>query len=138
VAIDAVAARLMGFDPMTIQYMRMAHDQGLGCADPREIEIVGDVDAADENWQFEVGHNLHQFMGWLTWFGPTKVLQKLITHTFIVYIPILFSEVYHDWVHWPFKERFVYDNWCKTTGWGKLWQEYGEHGTVNQLAAPAL
>ncbi len=135
VAIDAVSAKMMGFDPMSIKYMRMAHDQGLGCADPREIEIVGDVDAAQENWRFEVGHNLHQFMGWLTWFGPTKVLQKLITHTFIVYIPILFSEAYHDWGHWPFKERFVYDEWMKTTGWGKLWQEYGEKGHVGMQAA---
>src|SRR5262245_22110017 len=30
VAIDAVAAKLMGFDPMTIQYIRTAHDLGLG------------------------------------------------------------------------------------------------------------
>ena len=42
VAIDAVAARLMGFDPLSIKYIRLAHDAGLGCGDPREIEIVGD------------------------------------------------------------------------------------------------
>ena len=43
VAIDAVAARLMGFDPLSIKYIRLAHDAGLGCGDPREIEIVGDA-----------------------------------------------------------------------------------------------
>ena len=43
VAIDAVAAKLMGFDPMKIKFIRMAHDMGLGCGDPREIEIVGDA-----------------------------------------------------------------------------------------------
>ena len=52
VAIDAVAAKLMGMDPMSIKYIRVAHDLGLGCGDPREIEIVGDVEAAKENWQF--------------------------------------------------------------------------------------
>ena len=52
VAIDAVAARLMGFDPMQIKFLRMAHDMGLGCADPREIEIAGDVEAASQNWHF--------------------------------------------------------------------------------------
>ena len=52
VAIDAVAAKLMGFDPMSIKYIRMAHDLGLGCGDPRDIEIVGDADAAKENWNF--------------------------------------------------------------------------------------
>ena len=39
VAIDAIAARLMGFDPLAIPYLRMAHERGLGVADPREIEL---------------------------------------------------------------------------------------------------
>ncbi len=42
VAIDAVAAKLMGFDPLSIGYIRLAHEQGLGVGDPAEIEIVGD------------------------------------------------------------------------------------------------
>lgn len=127
VAIDAVSARLMGFDPMSIKYINLAHNQGLGVGDPREIELVGD-DVSNENWHFKVGHNLHQFMGWLTWFGPTKFLQKLITHTFIVNIPIAFSEVYHDVFHWPLKEKKIYENWCETTGWGKLFSEYKRDG----------
>lgn len=129
VAIDAVAAKMMGFDPMQIKYIRMAHDQGLGCGDPREIEVVGE-DISNVNWHFEVGHSLHQFMGWLTWFGPTKFLQKLITHTPIVMIPILFSETYHDFVHWPLKEKHVYERWMDTTEWGKLWQQYGREGYI--------
>jgi len=44
-AIDAVAAKMMGFDPMSIEYIRVAHEDGLGVGDPREIEIVGDEDA---------------------------------------------------------------------------------------------
>ena len=55
VAIDAVAAKLMGFDPMAINYIRLAHESGLGVGKPEEIEIVGDLDAARENWHFEVG-----------------------------------------------------------------------------------
>ena len=47
VAIDAVAAKLMGIDPMSITFIRLAHDLGLGCGDPRDIEIVGDVEAAE-------------------------------------------------------------------------------------------
>ena len=43
VAIDAVAAKLMGLDPMSIKFIRMAHELGLGCGDPRDIEIVGDT-----------------------------------------------------------------------------------------------
>jgi uncharacterized protein (DUF362 family) len=56
VAIDAVAAKLMGFDPLNIRYIRLAHERGLGVGDPREIELVGD-DVAGENWGFEVGYN---------------------------------------------------------------------------------
>ena len=52
VAIDAVAAKLMGFDPMSIKFIRMAHEMGLGCGDPRDIEIVGDQSAGAENWHF--------------------------------------------------------------------------------------
>jgi uncharacterized protein (DUF362 family) len=36
--VDVVAARLMGFDPMKIQHLRIAHELGLGSADP---EIIG-------------------------------------------------------------------------------------------------
>ena len=46
VAIDAVSAKMMGFDPMSLDYIRLAHEDGLGVGDPRDIEIVGDVDAA--------------------------------------------------------------------------------------------
>ena len=37
---------MMGFDPMSIEYIRVAHEDGLGVGDPREIEIVGDADVA--------------------------------------------------------------------------------------------
>ncbi len=57
VAIDAVAAKMMGFDPMSIEYIRVAHEDGLGVGDPRDIEIVGD-DVSKESWGFHVGDNL--------------------------------------------------------------------------------
>ena len=28
---------------MKIKFIRMAHEMGLGCGDPRDIEIVGDA-----------------------------------------------------------------------------------------------
>ena len=42
VAIDAVSAKLQGFDPMGIPFIRLAHEMGLGHRGPeRQIEIVG-------------------------------------------------------------------------------------------------
>jgi uncharacterized protein (DUF362 family) len=130
VAIDAVAARLMGFDPMTIPYIRIATEQGLGCGNPRDIDIVGDQDAASENWGFEVGYNFHRFLGWLSWYGPTKFLQNLIFRTPVVNLPIFVSEFNHDYVHWPLKEKHIYEQWREETPWGKLFQRYQEKGTL--------
>src|SRR6059036_3280699 len=82
VAIDAVAAKLMGFDPLSIGYIRMAHEDRLGVGDPREIEIVGDSAVAAENWRFQVGKNLVRRVGGdLIWFGPLRSFQKLFFHT---------------------------------------------------------
>src|SRR5690606_12692939 len=36
VAIDAVAAKMMGFDPMSLEYIHLAHQDGLGVGDPRD------------------------------------------------------------------------------------------------------
>jgi uncharacterized protein (DUF362 family) len=48
VAIDAVSAKIMGFDPMKIKYIYLAHEAGLGTGKPEEIEIVGDIEMAAE------------------------------------------------------------------------------------------
>src|SRR6185295_1252128 len=58
VAIDAIAARIMGFDPLSIRYLAMCHERGLGVADPRDIEIVGDVDAAATRMGFTTSRSL--------------------------------------------------------------------------------
>ena len=101
-AIDAVSAKMMGFDPMSLQYIRLAHEDGLGIGDPRDIEIVGDPDAAQENWKFHVGKNLVRIGGGdLIWFGPLKRFQKLFFHTPLVNGFILASDVYHDFYRWP-------------------------------------
>ncbi|MFO8072690.1 MAG: DUF362 domain-containing protein [Polyangia bacterium] len=52
VAIDAVAAKMMGYDPLGMKFIKISHDLGLGCGDPAEIEIVGDREAAEESWDF--------------------------------------------------------------------------------------
>jgi hypothetical protein len=49
VAIDAVAAKLTGIDPMSITFVRIAHEMALGCGGPRDIEGVGDTSAAAES-----------------------------------------------------------------------------------------
>ncbi|RME27492.1 MAG: DUF362 domain-containing protein, partial [Deltaproteobacteria bacterium] len=68
VAADAVSSRLMGFDPLKIDYIRLAHERGLGIGDPAMIELVGDrVDGLGV--KFGVGDNLPSRVGDLLWFG---------------------------------------------------------------------
>ncbi len=133
VAIDAVAAKLMGFDPLTIGYIRLAHERGLGVGDVREIEMVGD-DVSGENWGFKVGYNMHRILAWLAWFGPTKVLQNIVLRTPLVAIPIFISAVNHDYIHWPLREKHIYEHWRATTPWGQLFQRYQKEGVLAPVA----
>jgi uncharacterized protein (DUF362 family) len=128
VAIDAVAAKMMGFDPLSIDYIRLAQEQGLGVGDPRDIEIVGDTEAASENWGFRVGMNFHRLLGWLSWYGPTRFLQKLLFRSPIVALPIFVSEFNHDYIHWPLKEKHIYEQWRRDTVWGQLFERYEREG----------
>jgi uncharacterized protein (DUF362 family) len=140
VAIDAVAARMMGFDPLAIPYIRMAHEDGLGVGDPRDIHIEGDADAAAERWGFEVGDNGASLVGDLMWFGPLKGLQKLFFHTPLVKAFILGSEVYHDLYRWPLIDRRTFQTWRDSTGWGKLFERYARGETpaaTRSASAPA-
>ena len=41
VALDAVAAQVLGFDPGSIGFVRTAAERGLGIGDPRRIAVVG-------------------------------------------------------------------------------------------------
>jgi len=52
VAIDAVAAHMMGFDPLAIPYLRMCHERELGCADLSKIRVVGE-DVGFVNFGFQ-------------------------------------------------------------------------------------
>lgn len=127
VAIDAVAARMMGFDPLSLKYIRLAHDQGLGVGDPREIEIVGD-DITDQNWHFKVTHNSHSFLAWLAWYGPTRALQKLIFRTPLVTVPTFIGEMEQDYMYWPLKFKGVAEQWRRETAWGRHFQQYEQLG----------
>jgi hypothetical protein len=124
-AIDAVAAKMMGFDPMSIEYIRVAHEDRLGVGDPREIEIVGDADVAQQSWGFEVGDNGASLIGDLLWFSPLKRFQKLFFRTPLVNLFILGSETYHDYYRWPMKDRKTFDAWRTGTAWGRLFDRYG-------------
>lgn len=132
VAIDAVSAKLMGFEPMEITYLRLAHERGLGTARIEDIELVGDLDLIKENWGFEVGLCFHQFAAWVTWFGPTKFLQGLLTKPPLLYLGNFYSFFYHDVLHWPFQEKKIYQQWLRESEWGHLFESYRKQGILRK------
>jgi uncharacterized protein (DUF362 family) len=128
VAIDAVAAKMMGFDPLSIKYLRLAHEDKLGCADPREIEIVGE-DIANVNFGFTVGDNFASLAGDLFWFGPLKSIQKLLFHTPLVYGFVFGSYLYHDYLWWPLKGKSMMRKVRRESKWGDFFDQYGSAKT---------
>jgi hypothetical protein len=113
---------------MSIQYIHLAHEAGLGVGKPEEIEIVG-ADISGENWHFKVGDNLASRVGDLLWFSPLKRLQNLFFKTPLVNVFIFGSEAYHDYYRWPLRDRRTFENWLTTTPWGKLFQQYASVGS---------
>ena len=124
VAIDSVAARLMGFDWKKLPCIALSHEHGLGIGDPAEIEIIGDTDAVNENWNFKVGVNFATGVGRMLWHTPLKHIQKLFFHTPLVNIFIFASEVYHDKVWYKTKGKKVVKKWENESPWGKLFASY--------------
>ena len=122
VAIDAAAAMLMGFDPMTIPYLRMCHERGLGIADPKDIEIVGEPIASLAQ-KFETKKSFVIWGDQLLRKGALKPFKKLALHSpLMVWAPFA-SNVYHDFLWYPTIGRQHIREFDKTE-WGRLWATY--------------
>jgi hypothetical protein len=134
VAIDAVAAKIMGFDPMSIKYIRLAHEAGLGCGDPRDIEVVGE-DVSKWSFHFSVGDNMVSRFGHLVWFGPLHTLQKLFFRTPLVYLFVFGSYFYHDFAWYPTVGRLRTERYARTSKWMRLFEQYPEQAASGEAAA---
>jgi uncharacterized protein (DUF362 family) len=122
VAIDAIAARLMGFDPMSIPFLRMAHERGLGIADPRDIELVGD-DVSTENFGFETRKSLVIWGDQMIRKGFLRPLERLLLHSpLMVWAPFA-SNVYHDFMWYPTVGQSRIREFMRTE-WGQLFRTY--------------
>jgi uncharacterized protein (DUF362 family) len=125
VAIDAVSAKMMGFDPMSIKFIRLAYENGLGIGDLKEIEIVGE-DISNVNFNFTCNYNTNTFASRgqkLIYWGPLKPLEKILLRSFITPWSYLASIAYHDWYWYPFvgKKRLKK---IMDSDWGNLWEKY--------------
>lgn len=122
VAIDSVAAKMMGFDPLSIPYLRMCQERGLGVANLKEIEMVGE-DIDQVNFGFKVKKSLVIWGDQLLRLGPLSFLEGLFLKSPLAVWAPLASNFYHDILWYPaIGKRII--NRFKETEWGRLFDKY--------------
>jgi uncharacterized protein (DUF362 family) len=123
VAIDAISARMMGFDPLKLDFIRLAYEQGLGMGDPREIEVVGE-DISGIDFHFRGSQNTFASRGQKAiYWGPLKPLEKMLLRTAITPWSYAASILYHDvyWYNLIGKKRA---RKALESKWGRLFLKY--------------
>ncbi|MGQ9732591.1 MAG: DUF362 domain-containing protein, partial [Candidatus Zipacnadales bacterium] len=125
-AIDAIAAKMMGFDPLKLDYIRLAHERGLGVGNPSEIEVLGE-DISQVNFGFTVGDTFASKGQKTIYHGWLKPFEKLLLRTPIVPWSYLASRLYHDVYWFPcVGKRRVAE--IMQTEWGALFESYRRSG----------
>ncbi len=132
VAIDAAMAKIMGIEPLSLKFIRVAHERGLGVGDPREIKFIGDVDAAEENWRFSAYEDT--FASWgqkQIYHGFLHPFEHLLLRTPLVPWSYAASNIYHNWYWYPYIGKARADA-ALQTAWGRLLQtEYSPQRPIN-------
>lgn len=122
VAIDAVSAKMMGFNPLDIPYIRMCNDMGLGVGDLKDIEIIGE-DISGIDFGFKTKRSLIIWGDQMVRRGPLRFLEKPLLHSPLMILPTLASNIYHDYVWYPVIGRSRIKKFMETE-WGELFRRY--------------
>ncbi len=129
VAIDAVSAKLQGFDPLSLPFIRIAHEKGMGIGDPQQIEILGQPELAETSWGFVQEDTFASrgqkmiYHGWLHTFEKPLLRSPLVPWAYFA------SNFYHNVYWYPFigRKRVIA---ALQTRWGRLFQSYGDGQVV--------
>jgi hypothetical protein len=106
VAADAVAATLLGIDPLhDLAHLRQAQVNALGVADIASIEVLGDPELLAHRWPAL----------------PTTPA-------------VLLRARFERHSSWTKRERDRYTSWIYDTGWGQLFAAYQRKGTSEEHA----
>lgn len=129
VAIDAVSAKLQGFDPMKIDFIRIAHERGLGVGDPSEIVITGYDIEQEKKWHFVQEDTFASKGQKLIYHGPLKPFEKLLLQSPLVPWSYFASNFYHNVYWYPFigRKRVLE---ALQSPWGAMFKQYGDGKVV--------
>ncbi len=137
VAIDAASAMLQGFDPMSIPFIRIAHDLGLGVGNPQDIEFVGEVDATAERWGFVQDDTFASRGQKMIYHGALKPFEALLLRGPIVPWSYFASNFYHNVYWYPVVGRRRVEAALKTP-WGQLFSRYGADAGLEGAVLPSV
>ncbi len=129
VAIDAVSAKLQGFDPLSLPFIRLAHEKGMGIGDPNQIEILGETELAGTSWGFVQEDTFASRGQKLIYHGWLHSLEKPLLRSPLVPWAYFATNVYHNVYWYPFIGRKRVAEALQTR-WGKLFQSYGDGRVV--------
>ncbi len=129
VAIDAISAKLQGFDPMELDFIRLAHERGLGVGDPDQIEIAGYDIRQEPDWGFIQEETFASKGQKMIYHGWLKGFEGLLLRTPLVPWSYFASDFYHNVYWYPFVGRKRVEAALQNR-WGKLFQEYGDGEVV--------
>ena len=129
VAIDAVSAKLQGFDPLSLPFIRIAHEKGMGVGDPRQVEIVGEPDIAEASWGFVQEDTFASRGQKMIYHGWLHTFEKPLLRSPIVPWAYFASNFYHNVYWYPFIGRKRVQAALQTK-WGRLFQSYGDGQVV--------
>jgi uncharacterized protein (DUF362 family) len=132
VAIDAVSAKIQGFNPMDLQFIRLADELGLGVGNPKDIEIVG-YDISAEDWQFVQEDTFASRGQKLIYHGALKPFENALLRSPIVPWSYFASNFYHNVYWYPFVGRPRVEE-AADTKWGRLFRSYGD----GQIVMPGV
>ena len=99
---------------------------GLGCGDPRQIEIVGDQSAAAENWHFVGPFKKMTFasrMQHKIYWGPMKKPIEWSLKTVLAPWAYIASVLYHDSFWYPVNAKRMMQNALESP-WGRLFRNW--------------
>ncbi len=122
VAIDAVAAKMMGFEPLQLKYLRLADERGLGVARLEAVEVRGE-EIQGVNFGFKSGSTFASRGQRLIYHGWLKPLERLLLRTFLAPWSYIASRIYHDVFWYPLIGRRRVKR-ALATKWGRLFQKY--------------
>lgn len=138
VALDSICAKIMGFEPLKIKYLRLANERNLGTADINKIQIFAvrrlaepppdlsaiPIPATDlPNFHFKKADTLASRGQKFIYHSPIW-FEKILLHSPLVPWSYLASNLYHDFYWYNLFGKKRVQEFLKTA-FGKLFLSYG-------------